>query len=620
MKKLLSVILVFSLLLPIISSAAAFASSNAITLSVGTVSAKSTQTKEITIPVAVETNAQGFINFQFAVSYDSELFKAVTAKIPDDSILVYAPDARDPETLDKPPLSVFAPENKGEIYVASMGAFSTDKNGVMSNHAFFKMGTLVNLTFKLSDALLNGEIKELEDALSTIEISVDNETTPLMLCYADGSVIPAESISCKSGGITISDCGHPDKIEITSKGNTEQSDDSITSVSFTASFTSSSFFAVGNTQWYVNDSLQEKASGRVFSFTPEKSGTFVIEARNGSVRSNTITVTVTQTAPSTPFVPNTTPTPRPNSNFEYYILNKQVVISKYIGKAKDVIIPSEIDNIEVAKIGDNAFAGRTDIISVSIPEGIDEIMSEAFSGCSSLKEITFPKSLYFIQNNAFENCTSLERVDFLNSFVWFYQEAFANCKKLSSVYCYTETPMALDETTFNGTASDLTIYYLGSFVNYWSPAGETTYMDIPIKPFNIDRILLTSESELSIANGMLFGVTPQTTVAALLANFAGGNMSVVDKNGKVLDIDKTVGTGSRVRLTDGDTVIDELTVVISGDVNGDGNINSRDLAAMQKHILGTAELTGIYINSSDVNADSKINSRDLSALQKIILA
>ena len=56
-----------------------------------------------------------------------------------------------------------------------------------------------------------------------------------------------------------------------------------------------------------------------------------------------------------------------------------------------------------------------------------------------------------------------------------------------------------------------------------------------------------------------------------------------------------------------------------GDVNGDGKINSRDVAALQKHILESEPLIGDALAAADVNTDGKVNSRDVAVLQKHIL-
>ena len=63
----------------------------------------------------------------------------------------------------------------------------------------------------------------------------------------------------------------------------------------------------------------------------------------------------------------------------------------------------------------------------------------------------------------------------------------------------------------------------------------------------------------------------------------------------------------------------ESETVIRGDVTGDGKINSRDIAVIQKHILGNSILSDNSFDAADANADGSINSRDISLIQKQIL-
>ena len=56
--------------------------------------------------------------------------------------------------------------------------------------------------------------------------------------------------------------------------------------------------------------------------------------------------------------------------------------------------------------------------------------------------------------------------------------------------------------------------------------------------------------------------------------------------------------------------------VTPGDLNGDGNLNNRDLALLQKY-LNEWDVTVVEA-AADVNGDGKTNNRDLSALQKIL--
>ena len=56
--------------------------------------------------------------------------------------------------------------------------------------------------------------------------------------------------------------------------------------------------------------------------------------------------------------------------------------------------------------------------------------------------------------------------------------------------------------------------------------------------------------------------------------------------------------------------------VAAGDVNGDGKLNNRDLALLQKYV-NDWDVT-VEMAAADVNGDGKINNRDLAALQRLL--
>lgn len=77
----------------------------------------------------------------------------------------------------------------------------------------------------------------------------------------------------------------------------------------------------------------------------------------------------------------------------------------------------------------------------------------------------------------------------------------------------------------------------------------------------------------------------------------------------------------------GSAVYPSKTVVVTptattsnlGDINSDGKINSTDIALLERHILGSSNLTGNSLIQADINKDSKITSSDLSLLERFIL-
>lgn len=75
------------------------------------------------------------------------------------------------------------------------------------------------------------------------------------------------------------------------------------------------------------------------------------------------------------------------------------------------------------------------------------------------------------------------------------------------------------------------------------------------------------------------------------------------------------GTGAQISF-EGKT----YTLVMRGDVNGDGVINSGDLLRLQKHFLKVISLNNTpYLKAADANKDNVVNSGDLLRIQKHLL-
>ncbi len=616
MKKFWAIMLTVLLLLP---STMLFseADSGDLTLKLGTATVDIGSPDTITLPLTLEKNQNGFIDFQFTIKFDPTILKGVSAVIPDDSLLVYAPDITEPETTEKPSFMSNSFQDKGEMMVAMAGVHHTDADGNLSQYTFNSTGLLLNLRFTLKDGLTS-----LSKALSEVEILVSQTSyTPFMFHMPDGSEIPHADVLAQSGGVMVTGCSAPKSIEILASGELNQRIGFLSKVTFNANVTADKCYIEEDVKWFVNDA-QQSGAGLIFAYSPSAAGTYTVTAKSGSVTSNPIIVTVKDLQIVTPS-PTATPTPTttatPNPDFDYYTMNNQMIIAKYKGTAKDVVIPECIEGIDVCKIAKEAFSKRADITSVKFPSKLDEIMSRAFEGCTGLTSLTFPETLFSIQEYAFLGCSNIERVDMLNSLTWIGQYAFSGCAKLNGLYCYTETPFMVEQGAFEGCASDFTIYYLSDYSSLWSPKGEQEWEGYRIAPFELQKLIPNDDSGYTASNGFLMGVSVNTTVSVIQSSFSGGSIAVFDKNGKAMDMTAIVGTGFKVSLISGSNVVDELLIVVKGDLTGDGLINSRDIAALQKHVIETTLLSGAYLVAADINADELINSRDIGAVQRIII-
>ena len=147
----------------------------------------------------------------------------------------------------------------------------------------------------------------------------------------------------------------------------------------------------------------------------------------------------------------------------YYNLNvnKATVTSGDVKYKGNVAIPKTITykqkTYNVTCIGEGAFRGCDDLISVTIPSSVTSIGSEAFwscdnletvdmkpttlqelgshafYSCNALKEIVVPKGVINIKRSTFENCKSLRMVSLPEGLKIIDSDAFANCSDLSSI-------------------------------------------------------------------------------------------------------------------------------------------------------------------------------------------
>lgn len=97
-------------------------------------------------------------------------------------------------------------------------------------------------------------------------------------------------------------------------------------------------------------------------------------------------------------------------------------------------------------------------------------------------------------------------------------------------------------------------------------------------------------------------------------------IEIVNNKNEILKENDLVGTGSKVRIKEHSNVLREYLILIYGDVNGDGKINSIDLLVLQRHILEIEKFEGIYLKAGNVRKDGKKpTSVDLLLIQRHIL-
>lgn len=98
-------------------------------------------------------------------------------------------------------------------------------------------------------------------------------------------------------------------------------------------------------------------------------------------------------------------------------------------------------------------------------------------------------------------------------------------------------------------------------------------------------------------------------------------MEFYNSRGELLNDTDKIGTDAKLVLKDSDgNEIYKYTFIIYGDVNGDGLIDSLDVLVLQRHILETKPLTGVFLKSGNISKNGELpNSLDVLKIQRHIL-
>ncbi len=123
----------------------------------------------------------------------------------------------------------------------------------------------------------------------------------------------------------------------------------------------------------------------------------------------------------------------------------------------------------------------------------------------------------------------------------------------------------------------------------------------------------------TVTDTHLSKVVENTTVKTLISHLAAGGIYTVTKDGKTMDADALVGTGMQVNLVRNGQVLHSVTVVVTGDVSGDGKITITDMLAVKAHVLKKTLLTGVYLTAGDTSGDGSVTITDFIQIKAYIL-
>lgn len=143
-------------------------------------------------------------------------------------------------------------------------------------------------------------------------------------------------------------------------------------------------------------------------------------------------------------------------------------------------------------------------------------------------------------------------------------------------------------------------------------------IEINFMNYSLDSEALYLRSEIyQVSDDYVERIPAWTTIADYLGNMqSNGTMRVYDKNGnEMTDTTKYVATGMTIKATKGNNEITK-TIIVTGDVTGNGEIKLLDATKVSQHFVGKTLLEGIFLRAADMNGDGKISIIDTSQINK----
>ena len=277
------------------------------------------------------------------------------------------------------------------------------------------------------------------------------------------------------------------------------------------------------------------------------------------------------------------------------------ITGTYTGNETHLMLENRINGQDVNRIygyeGDSLFKNNQTLKSVTLPTNVRfyEIGDEAFAGCTNLESPDFSKWLCRIGEKAFQNCISLKSIVW-NGQSWVTAEssAFAGCTGLGSV-TMSGTPVTLEDNAFEGCTSLTSVELSGSSVKI----GNNVFKGCT----NLEKITLPKEIE-SFGKNVFDGCTSLTKI---IYSGKSTEWETCPANGKIPDGVEVVYTE---KLTEYDISVQGIKA------------NEANYADMldDKKVEFVPDSNYLILNSANVSYDSATTAAIDSTLDSLVIA
>lgn len=241
-----------------------------------------------------------------------------------------------------------------------------------------------------------------------------------------------------------------------------------------------------------------------------------------------------------------------------YTADGQIV--GYNGSATNITIPNKIQDVAINSIAKNAFKNNSNILKITISEGVTNIGEGAFENCTGLNKVILSNGIKTINNMAFKGCINIKKISIPKSTSLIGKMVFENCKTLNKIQVDSENGQYLSNDgvllTKDGSTimkypenKEISEYIVPDGVkiideNAFSNLRKVTKIDIKDGVTEIKRDAFSNSSLLTSVNigntvtSIQLGAFDNCTKLTKI-NVLEGNINYSSENGILFNKDKT---------------------------------------------------------------------------------
>jgi len=289
----------------------------------------------------------------------------------------------------------------GDVYIPAMHRSGVDSPflPVTEITSFQGSSALENITISASVTIINGNIFQGCDSLTSIYVDADNQyfASEDGILYDKAKTKLIAAPGAKNGMVTL-----PESV-------TEIGDYAFYGCSLTNIYLPAGLTSIGNSAF----------------------------SSSASLASITIPASVTSIGDSAFRYCGSLNGIKVDLSNQYYSSDENDILYNK-AKSRLIIAPGAISgsigiSANVTEISGGAFSGCGGLTGITLPNGLRSIGSYAFQGCGNLLSITIPEGVTYIENGTFSDCSSLTDISIPASVTSIGDSAFSYCYSLDDL-------------------------------------------------------------------------------------------------------------------------------------------------------------------------------------------